>query len=296
MSDDSFDEEIVFRGSNIERFDVTQLPPLPRFVQKFSSFVTRDPPTAIYTSLCRIFDAKQVEYDVVDEKAFIFHAVYRDNTDFRECTFKVNFFANNSQRGETFVEFQRRTGCSLAFKQMYQSVTSVLGHPARSAVTQRSLSETIAPNLTRQDEAMQLDNKTLGHLFSSAVSQNPDEVRDSFRLLSSSTLYRPSNVALILAGFGSELRPTLTEVICASLSLHDEIASRHASAFLANLILHPNAGPLHAWLQKDCLGPLLALFAASSENPPNRIDENEHYTEPRFSALLNRETHRQVFA
>lgn len=99
LEDNLSSGSVVVRGANHENFKVTTLPTLPRYVQKYSSFVTTDPPNSIHTSLCRIFDSKQIDYDT-DLNSFIFHAVYTDSSDLRECTFKVNFFSTNADQGK----------------------------------------------------------------------------------------------------------------------------------------------------------------------------------------------------
>jgi len=201
--------------------------------------------------------------------------------------------------GETFVEFQRRTGCSLAFNQLYQSITKVLGDNVLNAVngTPIQQSQNILPEF--KVTPLEFDNKIITSLYTSAISPNIDESTEAFRTLASNTTNHSNNVALILSQLHDTNHvPALTEVICSSLALHDDVASRHASAFLANLVSHQNSGPLHSWLISDCLEPLLALNTASSKDLVTSSSGSETFEqddkEPKFSILLNRETRRQM--
>jgi hypothetical protein len=103
----------------------------------------------------------------------------------------------------------------------------------------------------------------------------------------------PANAALVLSGLRQAADIPLTQVICSSLALHDEHSSRYAAKFLANLVSHENAGPLHSWLISDCLEPLMALNAASQGAFPSSDDFVDDQ-EPTFASLLNKETRRQM--
>lgn len=287
--DENYDvdeSDVVTRGCNDTKFEVVNLPNLPEYYDKYSSLVTKQDPASVHTLLCRIFDSKGVDFHA-DGKSYIFHAVYANPGNLRECTFQVNFFASESNRGETFVEFQRRTGCSLAFNSLYREVSSDLGDKVRQAVpsTKQGFS---APNLSGTT-AILLDEVNLNLSYTSAISEYVDEAQEGFCSLARDSAY-PENARMILAGLHKDdgKNPTLKQVICSSLAAHDNLINRYSSVFLGNLVSHPDGRALHDWLVSDCFEPLKALLTVTI-SPPSMGDDDT-----RFVSLLSLETKRQM--
>lgn len=94
------------------------LPTCPMMVQQHSTFVSQEQPRAIFQRLKEALG--HLDFDANEDKFSIKAITFRP----ARCVFKVSMYENKD--GARVVEFQRRSGCSMAFNVVYNDVLRAL--------------------------------------------------------------------------------------------------------------------------------------------------------------------------
>lgn len=289
MLDDMLDDD-TYRGiaDEVVHYDEAPLPPRPRYYEKYSSFTTKMDATSLHDSLQTYFEAASIDFET-HQQTKAFGGVHQTRSG-RECTFRVNLFDSKNDRGESeiLVEFQRASGCSLAFNDLYTDVSRGIG----SGITQVIPSEgEPMPSIDSSSLGIVLDAPSLKALYGLVLSPHLEQIRDGFKILAHVSK-DSKNASVLLQSLNGERKRSLSEVIASALQCQDPTSNRHALILLSNLVDHPDSKALKEWLVSDYLEPLLERLTLEHSTPVAEAKDSTYTTD--FTALLNRETRRRA--
>jgi len=160
------------------RADVARPRPIqeiPLYVEKATSFMCNLSPEDIFDKVTTALDSHNVDYEYQPLKNKIKGICYPNNM---QCTFHVHVY--QSKTGEKLVEFQRRSGCVIAFSQFYSrlvadSLSSVLSSGKAPKEAQATVSSDASD--------VKLDELTVQSLFEMIQSCNIDVQRQGLQTL-----------------------------------------------------------------------------------------------------------------
>jgi len=148
----------------------------PVYVDKATSFHCTLQPEDIFDKITVALDSHNVDYEYQPLKNKIKGICYPNNV---QCTFNVHVF--QSKTGEKLVEFQRRSGCVIAFSQFYSRLVSDSLSSILSGGKSRPKNST--PSVPKSDSDMKLDDLTVQSLFEMIQSCNVDVQRQGLQTL-----------------------------------------------------------------------------------------------------------------
>jgi len=149
----------------------------PVYIDKATSFLCRLAPEDIFDKITLALDSHNVDYEYQPLKNKIKGICYPNNI---QCSFHVHVFQSSS--GEKLVEFQRRSGCVVAFSQFF---SRLVADSLSSLLTNKSApSPPVATSAPKLDSAdVKLDDITVQSLFEMIQSCNVDVQRQGLHTL-----------------------------------------------------------------------------------------------------------------
>jgi len=153
----------------------------PAYVEKATSFLCSCHTDDIFGKITGALDSHNVDYEYQPLKNKIKGLCYPNNI---QCTFHVHVFMSKS--GDKLVEFQRRSGCVVAFSQFFSrlvadSLSSLLPK-GNNKPTQPNQQTNSIPQLDTTTE-LKLDDVTVQSLFEMIQSPNVDVQRQGLQTL-----------------------------------------------------------------------------------------------------------------
>jgi len=150
----------------------------PVYVEKATSFSSKLPPADLFDKITVALDTHSVDYEYQHLKNKIKGICYPNNI---PCTFHVNIFSSPQQSGEYLVEFQRRSGCVIAFSQFFGRLVS---DSFNSILCGNKPKAPVAPPADLDTEAdVKLDDNAVQSLFEMIQSSNVDVQRQGLQTL-----------------------------------------------------------------------------------------------------------------
>jgi len=139
--------------------------------------------TKIFDKITVALDSHNVDYEYQPLKNKIKGICYPNNM---QCTFHVHVF--QSKTGEKLVEFQRRSGCVVAFSQFFSrlvtdSLASILSGKSSRTDKQQQQQQQVAEANKQLDSDVKLDEITVQSLFEMIQSCNVDVQRQGLQTL-----------------------------------------------------------------------------------------------------------------
>jgi hypothetical protein len=163
--------------ADVARPDIARPRPIqemPLYVEKATSFMCTLPPEDIFEKVTSALDSHNVDYEYLPLKNKIKGICYPNNM---QCTFHVHVF--QSKTGEKLVEFQRRSGCVIAFAQFFSRlVADSLSSVLSSGKAPKQAQETVTDS-----SDVKLDELTVQSLFEMIQSCNIDVQRQGLQTL-----------------------------------------------------------------------------------------------------------------
>jgi len=233
-----------------------------------------------------------VDYEYSAHKYKITGVAYENNT---ACTFKVKLFQKRDKQAtgavRYVVEFQRRSGCVVAFSNFYRATLQALGPlvdrpfatPTLSLPTvtsptvaaAKAVLAQVAPAIQSYGPAnVSLDDSTQQCLLDMATSKDSDVQRESVRFLASASTSAGNQQKL---SNGKDKLPVLVSIVANLLASKDKEVIRCTTMLVANLAQQPAVRSSLLPLVPALLGLLDIVVSHASVN-----------------ALLFKEVRRQV--
>jgi len=153
-------------------------PKLPCYYERHSSFQSSKQPMDILRTIASYFSQEGIEYDCNVQKFKIKAVTFVRNT---RCGFVVRVYKTSS-RNRFVVEFQRRSGCVVAFRDFYTRTLCALGDVVSDKKPEKRIAELDAfesGELSRVD----LDADTINTLLAMANDENPELEVEAMRIL-----------------------------------------------------------------------------------------------------------------
>lgn len=293
----NFDEE-NYRG--VADDDINHLgapiPALPQFYEKYTSFRTTSDSKTVQDQIIRSLGDADVDFDTTPTKN-TFGGIYRTVSG-QECSFKANLFRDEEG---LVVEFQRASGCSIAFNVVYNQIRRDFGNSSRMIGDDDDSDEDSEPfnfallHDVSDEFGVSLDMPTVKALYDMVLSQQLDQTRDGYRLLAH-LAGDSKNAATLLGTMSEEAKcPSLQDVVMSALASEDAETCRHSCIFISNLVAHEDSTPLKEWMLSNCISNLVKLLSTSE--PESKAQGSE--TSMDFRPLLKRATRRlsaKIFA
>jgi hypothetical protein len=208
----------------------------PSYFESNSSFITTKPPASIFESIICLFKEKRVDYEFQPYKHRLKGVTYNPD-DCNRCTFKLKVFkAPLGRTGKYLVEFQRRCGCVVTFRNFYKQILQALSVEG-VVVSTSGVSFALSPKILAGGQ-VRLDQETVDVLIRSlgnlAEPTNLENLRETLRVLA--TLSKTSHNRAVLA----EVRTTaersgLCDLLLWVLNLEDSEVRRCGTTLLGNV-------------------------------------------------------------
>jgi len=224
---------------------VAEIPELPDYVERFSSFVSAEAPSSVFGAILGYLGTAKVDYECESQRKLkITGIAYENGT---PLTFKVKIFRHKSDKNRCVVEFQRRSGCVVAFTTFYRRTLQALGSMVQSlyvddlAASNKqsgvstmplpSLSFTVPPTSTTGPGHITLDEQSVNALLDMCLSNEADIKREALRVMAQASAIEVNQIQMKK----QDIATRIVEVITASLPSADREVGRCASLLLANL-------------------------------------------------------------
>jgi hypothetical protein len=104
-------------GVNLSSKTVVVPPPCPSYYEASSSFLSDKLPLALINSVLFLLQAQNIDFSFISSKSKIECVWYTETN--ASCTFNIRIFKSPNQKARHLVEFQRRTGCVVAFRRIF---------------------------------------------------------------------------------------------------------------------------------------------------------------------------------
>jgi len=237
---------------------VADIPELPDYVERFSSFVSTEKPAAVFAAVVAYFASNKVDYHTESQRKLKITGIAYENG--MPVTFKVKFFRHKRDANRCVVEFQRRSGCVVAFTSFYRRVLAQLGGMVQclyvddlaasskqqaqgqgsglSVMPLPSMAFVGAPTAATGPGQVTLDETSVQTLLDMCLTDGADIKREAIRVLAQASALEQNQAFLTSSGSGagkSDVAARVVEVITASLPSADREIGRCASLLLANL-------------------------------------------------------------
>jgi len=238
-----------------QRADIARPRPIqemPLYIEKATSFMCTLSPEDIFDKVTSALDSHNVDYEYLPLKNKIKGICYPNNM---QCTFHVHVF--QSKTGEKLVEFQRRSGCVIAFAQFFSrlvadSLSSVLSSgkapkPAQETATDSSdvkLDELTVQSLFEMIQSCNIDVQRQGlqTLFNVAIDDANKKVLMQSPIQKISSNSSPSSRASVVTVF-DVLKQLLSskdeQVVHYAAMILQSFSSSECSGMCRQLISHP---------------------------------------------------------
>jgi hypothetical protein len=169
--------EVNSMSAALSRPQPRPLQDVPVYVEKATSFVSTMAPQDILDKIVVALDSHNVDYEYQPLKNKIKGICYPNSI---QCTFNVNIY--QSKTGDKLVEFQRRSGCVIAFSQFFSRLVgdSFSSVHRSSSKQQKSLPPV---STSKNDPDVKLDEMTVQSLFEMIQSCNVDVQRQGLHTL-----------------------------------------------------------------------------------------------------------------
>jgi len=235
-------------GLNLNPKDV--VPPCPSYYEAASSFFSDKLPVVLIQYILVILHRYQIDFSFASEK-FKIQCVWYTETNI-SCVFVIRIF-KSLQNGRHLVEFQRRNGCVIAFRRLFQQLLRTFSH---DGVAHGS----VLPEVPSPFGDCNLDKKTAALMLQTLSGQDVslEYARETLRVLSCLSK-QPNNVAMLL-----HVNEKLPELLLQFLKSKDVEILRCAAHLLANLVCGPSS---NVALQKN-LSILFDAYTASDLQSP----------------------------
>lgn len=251
------------------------LPACPMMIQRHSTFLSHEQPRVIFQRLKEALShLDYLDFDAKQDKFSIKGITYQPT----RCIFKVNMFENKD--GARVVEFQRRSGCTMSFNNVYNQVLRSLA----PIVTRLYASQTNFSLQSVRCSLPPMDDINFSENFS-ASQQELDVALEAFVEMLENKFFEcqregVSSLALFLSSSGarlnSEMRLRLLKLLQKLLlSLSSELA--RGAALSINLLLASSDLP-------NAFGEVLPSLIQSLQTPDSL--ENRDTKRHASAALL----------
>jgi len=199
------------------------VPPCPNFYERSSSFLSDKLPLALINSILLILTHQCIDFSFVPSKSKIDCVCYTETN--ASCTFLVHIFSSPNQKARHLVEFQRRSGCVIAFRRIFQRLLVAF---SQSGVALGPAVSALPPYPSME---VSLDKKTAALMLQTLCEDVSLEYsRETLRVLSCLSK-QSGNLAVLL-----QVNPNLPELLVTFLKSKDVETLRCAANFLANTL------------------------------------------------------------
>eukprot|EP00457_Paulinella_chromatophora_P002382 gb/GEZN01002386.1/.p1 GENE.gb/GEZN01002386.1/~~gb/GEZN01002386.1/.p1 ORF type:complete len:543 (+),score=55.82 gb/GEZN01002386.1/:382-2010(+) len=225
---------------------------LPVFIERYTSFVSVTEPSDILKSLFAAFQHVNADVRYNAAKQRVKGVVYPSD---RACVFKVKLY-RGARKDETCVEFQRRSGDSIAFCQFYRSTIVQLRdlnpHPFVSGCKAARVSFVNKPCIDMP--TIELEDSTVKALFEMASNENHNIQSEGVQVLACVS-GNPKHSEQLLAYMPEHAKAgaqgSLVGLLKGLLQVEDTIVLRSAGLLLRNCMKNPKNMDCTS---KTCLG------------------------------------------
>jgi hypothetical protein len=200
------------------------VPPCPTFYERASSFLSDKLPLALINSILLLLAQQCIDFSLAPSRCKIDCVWYTETN--ATCTFIVRIFSSPNQKARHLVEFQRRSGCVMAFRKVFQRL---LVSFSQSGV---ALGPAVAVLPTFPSMDVNLDKKTAALMLQTLCCEDVglEYARETLRALSCLSK-KSNNLAILL-----QVNPKLPELLVNILKSKDVETLRCAATFLANTL------------------------------------------------------------
>jgi len=217
-----------FPGLNLNSNNLP-VPPCPPYHEASSSFFSDKLPRVLIQYILLLLQHHQIDFYFASEK-FKVQCVWYTETN-ASCVFVIRIFKTLHQSARHLVEFQRRNGCVIAFRRLFQRL---LSNSSRDGM---ALGSVVTEIPLPPFQEINLDKKTATLMLQTLSGQDTslEYLRETLQVLSCLSK-QPSNLAMLL-----HVNAKLPELLLQFLKSKDGEILRCAAHFLANLLsFHTN--------------------------------------------------------
>jgi len=227
------------------------IPPMPDYFERNSSFYSRKHPSEIFQAITRYFTQVGVDYEYVKEKNKIRVVAIVNNV---RCSFVVKVYRTSDSR-KFLIEFQRRSGCVVAYRNCYTRAVSALGDLVlgKKPITQLdrwSMGEKLG-------YIHELDQASVQALYEIASCDSPELSVEALRALASAARLATNQSTFI------QTIP-LVSFIVSKLQSDDEDVQRVSGELLFHSCQWEQ---IQAQLVKEAWGPICDVLARLGSVP-----------------------------
>jgi len=230
------------------------VPKLPNYYERHSSFQSSKQPIDILQALSRFFTEENIEHDCNAQKYKIKAVVFVRNI---RCGFVVKVYKSPS-RNRFVVEFQRRSGCVVAFRDFYTRTLCALGDVVSDKKPDKRMAELDAfASAAGQLAHVDLDAETISILLAMANDENPELEVEAMRILARA-VRDDKNLVTISAGI------SIVPFLVSKLKSDQEDVVHIASELLVRFSDWDKVQPE---LMKDILVPVSEVLTSLAKAP-----------------------------